>query len=235
MIFIERDKDGQPFNVDAIALTKYYNENNIQYVLIDFDHIEVFKRFIHSNLFIGSISFMKEVFRYTFNSTTLPVNAMRNGVVMTLENLRSRVTNGQSLFVKPFNDLKEFDGFVCNKYTLPSLDKYSSEKQVLIYEVFKKSIESEWRAFVSEGVIVDLRNYSGSPIVFPSIGYINYLMKRLDRIFPKTYAIDIGIMDDGTNDVIEFTDMWALGSYGMEISDYHKLLRKRYFEIFKQK
>jgi len=52
--------------------------------------------------------------------------------------------------------------------------------------------------------------------------------------FPISYTIDIGVLENGENVVIEFNDMWAIGNYGMDNSDYLSLLRQRYFEIIRQ-
>lgn len=52
--------------------------------------------------------------------------------------------------------------------------------------------------------------------------------------FPKSYTIDVGILEDGENVVIEFNDMWGIGNYGVDNHTYLRLLKSRYFEIMKK-
>jgi hypothetical protein len=62
---------------------------------------------------------------------------------------------------------------------------------------------------------------------------VNSVIKDNLCTFPSSYTIDIGILEDKTNVVVEFNDMWAIGNYGVPNNIYLRMLRTRYFEIIK--
>ena len=80
-------------------------------------------------------------------------------------------------------------------------------------------IESEWRAFVFEGELVGLQNYSGEFDVFPNVDKIKAMINTYKKQ-PVAFTLDVAISNNDTV-IIEVHDFFSCGLYGF--SD-HKIL-----------
>jgi ATP-grasp domain, R2K clade family 2 len=89
------------------------------------------------------------------------------------------------------------------------------------YQISEKiNIDSEWRAFVYDGKLVGLQNYSGDFTRFPDIRTIKGMIEMY-KSSPIAYTLDIGINDDSGTFVIECHDFFSVGLYGF--ADYKRL------------
>jgi hypothetical protein len=80
-------------------------------------------------------------------------------------------------------------------------------------------IESEWRAFVFEGKLVGLQNYSGEFDVFPNVDKIKAMINTY-KTQPITFTLDVAISNNDTV-IIEVHDFFSCGLYGFS---EHKIL-----------
>jgi len=80
-------------------------------------------------------------------------------------------------------------------------------------------IESEWRAFVFEGKLVGLQNYSGEFDVFPNVDKIKAMINAY-KTQPIAFTLDIAISSNDTV-IIEVHDFFSCGLYGFS---EHKIL-----------
>jgi hypothetical protein len=189
---------------------------------------------IKNNLFVGSVEFMREVFkRVGITSVSLPANSNRPSEMITLESAYKRVAKGEKIFIKPVQT-KLFTGLVLDGCTYSCLDNLPPETIVWAYDVFNSNIESEWRVYIHKNLIIDSRNYSGDITISPDYNYVKKVISENRNQFPCAYTIDVGIFHSGDNVVVEFNDMWAIGNYGMPNDIYLKLLQDRYFEIIEK-
>ncbi len=78
-------------------------------------------------------------------------------------------------------------------------------------------IDSEWRAFVFDGEIVGLHNYSGCFYRMPDSWYIKDAIDEY-KSAPIAYTLDVAITDKGLTELIEVHDFYSVGLYGF--SDY---------------
>jgi hypothetical protein len=186
---------------------------------------------------VGSVNFCKEFFclAKVTDKLGLPRISNRSYISMALgEALKIRETHNKSLFIKP-KELKLFTGFVHEGYTYTCLEGIPLDTEVYVYEVFPHPLVSEWRGYVTDHQLIDIRNYSGDPLLYPDNFEINDVIRENQLLynFPDTYVIDIGITFDSktnvfTQYVIEFNDMWAIGNYGLPNEVYYQLLKKRF-------
>lgn len=194
-------------------------------------HSGKFDNLIKSNVFIGSVEFMKEVFsRIGKTNIRVPENSNRDFKSMTLGDAKI-LSKSKSIFIKPF-DIKLFTGFVLDQMVYSSIADVSEDTMVMVYDVFSSPIKSEWRCYIRRDKVVDIRNYSGDMFTTPSESYLESVISS-NSLFPTAYTIDIGILENGDNVVIEYNDMWAIGNYGIDNYEYFSLLKSRYFEIVK--
>lgn len=75
------------------------------------------------------------------------------------------------------------------------------------------NIESEWRAFIYDGKLVGLQNYSGDFTIFPDPDFI-YRTIKVYKSCPPSYTLDIGINSKDGNFVIEVHNFFSTGLYG---------------------
>jgi hypothetical protein len=242
MIYIQSNNEKTlPHHFDAACAMYGAIETGKEYRLTSYDEVASgkFDSLIKTNLFVGSVEFMREVFkRIGLNDVRVPENSNRESEIITLGEALNRAKLGEKLFIKPV-EIKLFTGFVLDQMIYSCIEGLPADTKVLSYEPFGEEILSEWRVYIHRGKIVDSRNYSGDFTESPD--YNNKLEKIINKNqekFPIAYTIDIGILGGnkfGKNVIVEYNDMWAIGNYGMPNDLYLRLLRDRYFEIISTK
>jgi hypothetical protein len=144
------------------------------------------------------------------------------------------------IFIKPLSGVKEFTGFVLDKFnTLQNIGMYYSQitSDTLVYTSEVIDIVSEYRVFVHKNEIVGIKHYAGDFSVFPPCTYtINEMIQKYKKGAPISYTLDIGILETIPNDtmvIIEINDFWAIGGYGLDGKTYVRMLIDRFQEIKK--
>lgn len=238
MIYLQ-EINGEPLDNDIRLLAEFFDGCNLNYQKINFETIKLLNHNIKS-LFVGSVEFMREAFYYQagfLEPKSIQENPFRIEEVMESWVFKEAIKSGETWFVKPYgpHTMKKFDGFVCNQLTISFMGNYNGK--VIRSKPFEQDILSEWRAFIHYGKIVDIRNYSGDPTVFPDLNFVESAITHFPDVGnqPKAFCVDLAILEDGSNTLIEYTDMWALGAYGCDIRTYFTLLKTRYFEIITEK
>lgn len=248
MIYIQSNNERTlPHHFDAACAMYGARETAQDYRLTSFEEVATgkFDNLIRTNLFVGSVEFMREVFNRVGKSPSI-INSDRNHIVAKLSYVRNAVLNGGvSYFVKPFQQ-KLFSGLVVDKYSLSSLREFSDDFEVMVYPVLPK-ILSEWRIYILNDRIEDMRNYSGDFMLFPDVSFIKSKQREFSSKInnSRTYVMDVGIClnddpyattpnsDKLKNVIIEFNDMYAIGNYGVPNDLYLRMLRTRYFDIIR--
>ena len=142
------------------------------------------------------------------------------------------------VFVKPYDELKKFTGFVAKSdkdFDLyPEVD-WSTTK--LFCTQVLENIVSEWRCYVLNGKVFACVNYSGDPLQFPYKHTIEELVERFNTP-PIAYSLDVAVsMCKSTfkwsTQFIEVNDAYSLGYYGGDVELYTKMLDLRWKEIIK--
>jgi hypothetical protein len=160
---------------------------------------------------IGSVEFVsKYIFDYYKiipKPKNIPIELMdKNWTGRTVINGTEKDIVGRK-FVKSNDKIKSFTE-ICK--TAPEGNYQISD---LIY------IESEWRAFVFEGKLVGLQNYSGEFDVFPNVDKIKEMINAY-KSQPVAFTLDVAISNNDTV-IIEVHDFFSCGLYGFS---EHKIL-----------
>jgi len=231
MVYIQSDIDRKlPSNFDA-ACALYGALDNAQDIrLTSFEEVQSgkFDMLIRNNLFVGSVEFMTEVFK-RIDKVVHSMNPSQSHIIAKISDVKPIISEGEKLFIKSVGS-KVISGLVYDTMTLSNLDKYPQDTEIYVSLPFKNKIITEWRCYVRNKTIIDARNYSGDFSVTPDFNYAENIVAN-NKDYPSAYTIDIALMDNGKTEVIEYNDMWAIGNYGIDNTDYYKLLRERYFEI----
>ena len=238
MIYIQSNNEKTlPHHFDSACAMYGAIETGKEYKLVTYDEVASgkFDSLIRTNLFVGSVEFMREVFnRVGLKDVRVPVNSNRESEKITLGEALIRAKKREKLFIKPV-EIKLFTGFVLDNMIHSCIEGLPADTKVLAYKPFSNEIMSEWRVYIHRGKIVDSRNYSGDFMISPDYNsFLKKLLKENEERFPISYTIDVGILNSfGENVVIEYNDMWSIGNYGIPNDLYLRLLRDRYLEIMK--
>ncbi len=240
MIYIQSNTERTlPHHFDCACALYGAIDSGKLYRLTSFEEVSSgkFDNLIKDNVFIGSVEFMREVFkRIGKMDVRLPVNSNRPCEIITLAEAHLRVSGGEKIFIKPV-EIKLFTGLVLDGATYSCLKGLPDDTKVMAYKPFKNKILSEWRIYVHNDKVVDSRNYSGDFMEQPDYLWAIAIVNGNKWTFPCAYTMDIAIINNSidfappTYEVVEFNDMWAIGNYGMPNDQYLKLLTDRYFEI----
>lgn len=235
MIYIQSDNQRlRAHHFDAASAQFGAIESGFDFRLTSFEEVQSgkFNQLIKSNLFVGSVEFMKEVFsKVGKEETKVPKNSNRICQIMTLGDAKE-IAKTKTIFIKPL-DIKLFTGFVLDQMIHTSISDVPDWTRVMVYDVFGSQIKSEFRCYIHRDRVVDIRNYSGDFFCSPNKEYLESVIKENRGEFPVAYTIDIGVLESGENVVIEYNDMWAIGNYGMPNDLYLQLLTDRYFQIIR--
>jgi hypothetical protein len=237
MILIQSDKTRSfPHHFDAACAFYGAMDLNIKTKLITIDDVKSgeFDFAIKNNIAVGSIDFMNDVFiRLGLkNIPNVPKVSESACAILTLGQVREYFKNlpqEETKFIKPVQR-KRFGGFLINNVNYVSLNGFPDELNVYLFEKFSKKIISEYRIYIHRDKIIDCRNYSGMFSVLPDFNFVKKHIS-LNKNFPCSYTIDIGIFSDGENVVVEYDDMWSVGNYGVENTLYLEMLIDRFKEI----
>lgn len=237
MIYIQsNERTPIPHHYDCACAMYGAMDLNLDYRLTQYMEVESgkFDNLIRKSLFVGSVEFMKAVFnRVGKTDIRLPENSNRGYTIHKLGDVKKAAKAGEKMFIKPI-DIKLFTGFVIDQMEYTSIAGIPDDTEVMVYEPFSSPILSEWRCYVYQDKVVDIRNYSGDIYQIPMKEYLDDIVNKNKGIFPNTYTIDVGILEGQKEHVvIEYNDMWAIGNYGVPNDLYVRMLKERYFGIMK--
>lgn len=234
MIYIQSDSDRiRPHHFDCASAMYGAIETGQDYRLTTYAEVAsgMFDSLLRNNLFVGSVEFMRLVYyRMGIDDVRLPANSNREHYTSSLGEIKRQTKLGKKAFIKPY-DIKLFTGFVIDQMQHSSIQDIPDDTQIMVYDVFKYPIESEWRCYVHYNKVKYVGNYSGDLYVNINGAYLESVIKENSSNFPCAYTIDIGILTNGENVVVEFNDMWAIGNYGVPNDLYLRMLKDRYFQV----
>lgn len=120
--------------------------------------------------------------------------------------------------IKDINNIKyEYNQRVTIYPTMLYGDKYhySLHCREFFLSEWVDNVESEWRVFVFNGEIQDIRCYSGDPWKTPDKQYVQEVVDTYSQIRNTAYTLDIMVTDKKT-EILELHDFFSCGLYGFE-------------------
>ena len=139
------------------------------------------------------------------------------------------------LFVKPTTGRKEFTGFVLRSTAdLLRVTSVDDDLPVFVAQPIDLARRVEWRAFIIDGLVRDIRPYSGAPdCEAPSTTFVQMVANQWPAI-PAGCSIDVVNVGDRVYPdwrVVECNDGYSIASYGMFRVSYAELLVKRWAQL----
>ena len=143
------------------------------------------------------------------------------------------------VFVKPADWQKAFTGFVLEDFRgCIKLAGFPEDMRLMCSTPV--TFKNEWRAFVHQGKLLDVRPYAGNPCNHspPEMFFQNIFEALYTDEVPVAYSIDVGFIEiagplSSFPEVvlIELNDSFSLGTYGLRPHLYVKMLEDRWREI----
>ena len=207
----------------------YHNENVYRFNLIRnknqirryYQDGKWFNEDWNENIPVGSVEFVLDFYKEYYKIENIkPINIpedlmQRNYLKRCLYRSNFKdISNSfpKPVFIKSTDKIKGFNIITKYKHELPS------EGNCLVSELI--DIESEWRSFVFNGKLLDIRCYSGDFELFPDIRLVKYMINRYKNS-PRAYTIDVGVNKDKDTFLIEVHQFFSCGLYGF--TDYRVL------------
>jgi hypothetical protein len=150
----------------------------------------------------------------------------------TMGTIRAWVDSEDSrlpLHIKPRDRQKLFKGVVVESFRdlMPS-SGVPDDEPVLAQETVE--FDSEWRATILRGEIVNVAHYKGDPLLFPDTVILQSALARfIDR--PRAFGMDWGVTSDRRTLLVEVNDGFALGNYGVPGHLYTAVIETRWREL----
>jgi len=231
-------KNGLAINVDiqnAIDGFEYLGYEIKQYTKEDlyagkYDHL--FSKYV----FVGSIDCMLWIFKKAgknFIDLDYPKEMFqlisRKIVVKTKKEFIDQFKiDNEPKFIKPVQT-KVFDGIIFGAIHQESYLHDVNDNE-LLYVSDLINILSEYRIYVHNGQMIYSANYAGDFWKTPSYALTQMYLSSWENK-PVAFAIDVALLSNYKTEIIEISDFWAIGGYGLYSEDYAEMLRDRYWEI----
>lgn len=204
------------FGFELIQAIKYQNwfrrEKIHEFILVESDN-DTYKEYIP----IGSVEFVtNHMKKYHGVKDIKPLNipeelypfAKRMVARVERSDVWKLLFQYNNLFIKDDDKIKGFSN-ICNCNTNLPVCNY------LVSELI--DIKSEWRCFVRNGELLDMKCYSGEFDVLPKVSEVKKMIEAYKKA-PPAYTIDVAITEKDETVIIECHNFFSCGLYGF--NDY---------------
>lgn len=172
---------------------------------------------------VGSVEFVLEFMKQCYNIKNVkPLNIPEQLINYTNRDIQylnksvflKNLDANKKYFIKSATKIKGYT----EQFEMSNIDDIPDD-DYMVSEII--NIESEWRCFVKDEKLLDIRCYSGNPFAIPSSVVISDMIK--DYISsPPAYTLDVCVGTDGKTSIIECHNFFGCGLYGF--SDYKNYL-----------
>lgn len=157
-----------------------------------------------------------------------------------IETTFGELGNDYPYFVKPSGQVKLFTGDVISKpIHLEYLVLSGAKPETPVFKSTLVDFKCEYRCFVTNGEVRGIQYYQGDFNIYPDTHVIKDMVNSY-KDCSSAYTLDVGVVFVPSKDgkhiyhvtaLVEVNDMWAIGSYGFNGSDYALMCARRMKEI----
>lgn len=136
------------------------------------------------------------------------------------------------IFIKPIEQ-KMFTGFIWEDDVASRRKIVTCDDSIEVWCSDALNFVAEYRIFVLDGKILDVRFYKGKWDKIPNSWHPATAMVYYFKSAPRAYCLDIGILENGSIALVEVNDGFAFGHYGLLPTLYARMLSARWNEMTK--
>lgn len=134
-----------------------------------------------------------------------------------------------AVHIKPLVDHKLFTGTLVHSFKqLIATAHLGGDVPILCQEAVE--LQSEWRAYILRGRILQVCHYRGNPLLFPAPEVQRAGLAMFENQ-PIAFSMDWGVSSTGETVLIEVNDGFALGNYGLPGHLYTALVEARWRQL----
>ena len=238
--------DNSKFSIEEEALARYFGEGNYQ-TFYRKQIVQNKLKITKDDFIAGDIKAMYAAMRqldieysYCDYPESLRKYLLRNVWPATMRDIRKAIYQEgflkKPIFIKPRNRLKRFTGFVCETIDDLSQNSYGAGNNVDIWCSDIIHFTSEYRCPIVNGKLRGCYHYSN----YSTYDYIKYREALFDLVQKmadenkegnSAYCLDVGITNKGEIALIEMTDGFSFGKYGMSDELLAEILITRWDEL----
>jgi hypothetical protein len=211
------------------SLKEYSWWHNQEYKVIKVTSIDELESLViptNSNVVVsGSVEFC-----YSYYPRTLLVQPIFTHI--PYEFIKRKIWFGtkkdidNNVFVKPLVNVKLFTGYVVeNKSNFDFITDGKVKEDTPLFFSEPINILDEYRAWVMNGHIVNLRSYYMENDVLPNKDVINACNQFIYGYHKKPFVADYGITDKAETVLIEINDIHGTGTYGFNGTGLWNILK----------
>ena len=133
------------------------------------------------------------------------------------------------VFIKPVTQ-KLFTGFVWRAVMGDQIRVVTLADETELWVSDRVEFVSEYRVFVKDGEILDVRRYNGDWSKVPLREIVEGAVHSF-KSGPRAYSLDFGVTPEDETLLVEVNDAYALGHYGLNSIRYANLIEARWEEL----
>lgn len=171
---------------------------------------------------VGSVEFVKEYFKIHFGKKCIPkpknvpkelmdntfTKRFIDNIVVNDAFRKANQTFSMDLYVKSNDDIKsDLNGIYRNGFQNIPDGNFQVSKLL-------SGFKSEFRCFVFENQLLDVRLYNGDYKIIPDFKKIEGMIEVYGKSAPHAYTLDIGVTEENETVIIEVHDFFSCGLYG---------------------
>lgn len=231
-VYLQINNTGMPLDYDHFNAAYGFREMGFE--IVEFENYETLKKSELNDVIVGysgPIEIRLHDFDLSIPDVDYPESISKYLGRRIWKATINTINNNPDLwnvFVKPVRR-KTFKGRVVRSTAdLIGCGSTNTDQEIYVSELL--NFVSEYRVFVRYGEIIDVRHYAGDWSVFPDASIIKNCVNEYKEGI-NTYAIDFGVTDKGTTNLIEVNVSGAIGAYGLDPIMYAKFMSARWAEL----
>jgi hypothetical protein len=232
-----RYRDDLPANVNMFAAT--YGFQQLGYKVVSYeDDVPDDKNLLTGSVLVGNIGDVWQVLKLLSKPIPEPIDYPQNlqkflGRNIHLSTLGAVRKSPDRVFVKPVQQ-KLFTGMIWDGKKAQnrlSLAVYDDKTPVWVSDIV--NFVTEYRCFVFENELVDVKHYNGDWTVTPDRNLVHEAVTASIGKLPSAYSLDFGVDVNGRTLLVEANDAYALGCYGLNPCMYARMIETRWEQLVK--
>ena len=188
---------------------------------------------------VGSVEFVVQWYDLYWGKKPMPINCpdifATNQIhlptpLIIEDEIKKSFPNEKYVFIKSEKTIKsELNG----KYSVSDPQLSVSFPDPVVVRPWIDDIISEWRLFIKDNEILDIKNYLGDPFVCPKKKDCEDLVRQCSLLSSRpAYTLDVGIRSSGKIIVLEVHDFFSCGTYGFSDYQRYPIMLWRWFKWF---
>lgn len=186
---------------------------------------------------VGTVEFVNKFYLENYGIVLKPLNVpecLFPFAKREIKNLKELRKIDKPYFIKSNEIIKyKYNGFHNSVYDNGIINGFENHS-CQISEYIENGFESEWRAFVFNNELLDVKKYCGDFKKYPFIPDVENCVRCFENA-PVAYTLDFGICSSRGTVLIEVHNFYSCGLYGFDYNLLPYMYSQLHYQILKRK